>query len=157
MGFSLPAGQDGTQNFEAFLWTPAGGLVRLGKLPGDTFAEALGVNENNQVVGLSAGGPHVLRAFLWQNEAMTDLNCLTVPGSPFLLFANDINDSGEISGELFDPVAVFGPPFRGIPVLSGTAAACPAIAKDANGSQTAGLTDGVRRQLQKRLRPLLMK
>ncbi len=54
VGFSLPAGQDGTRNFEAFLWTQAGGLVRLGKLRGDIRAEALGVNENNQVVGYRA-------------------------------------------------------------------------------------------------------
>jgi len=84
VGFSLPAAQDGTRNFEAFLWTPAGGLVRLGKLPGDIRAEALGVNEKNQVVGLSRGEPHLFRPFLWQNGVMTDLNCLTVSGSPFL-------------------------------------------------------------------------
>lgn len=150
VGFSLPAGQDGTTNFEAFLWTQAGGLVRLGKLPGDSFAEALGVNENNQVVGLSAGGPHGLRAFLWQNQVMTDLNCLTVPGSPYLIFANDINDSGEISGELLDPSVLFGPPFRGIPVTNGAGSACKASASDTNGSPTS-LPDKVRKQLQKRL------
>lgn len=151
VGFSLPAGQDGTRNFEAFLWTRAGGLVRLGKLPGDIRAEALGVNEKNQVVGLSRGGPRLFRAFLWQDGAMTDLNCLTVPGGPFLLFANDINDSGEISGELFDSVALFGAPFRGIPVPGGTASACPAGASDTNGSQTVVLPDNVRKHLHQRL------
>ena len=120
----------------------------MGKLQGDKFAEALGVNENNQVVGLSAGGTHVLRAFLWQNGVMTDLNCLTVPGSPFLLFANDINDSGEISGELFDPVALFGPAFRGIPVFNATGTACPSGAADANGSPTGTLPDRVRKRAQ---------
>ena len=152
VGFSLPAGQDGTRNFEAFLWTQAGGLVRLGKLPGDIRAEALGVNEKNQVVGLSRGGPHVFRAFLWQNGVMTDLNCLTVPGSQFLIFANDINDRGEISGELFDPnpvVAPFGPPFRGITVLNGTGSTCAAGAPDANGSQTGPLPDSVRKRAHK--------
>src|SRR6266853_1323471 len=146
VGFSLPAGQDGTRNFEAFLWTHAGGLVRLGKLPGDIRAEALGVNENNQVVGLSRGGPHVFRAFIWQNGVMTDLNCLTVPGSPFLLFANDINDHGEISGELFDPIALFGPPFRGIPVLNGTGSTCPAAT---NATQTVTFPDSVRKRAKK--------
>ncbi len=146
VGFSLPAGQDGTRNFEAFLWTQAGGLVRLGKLPGDIRAEALGVNENNQVVGLSRGGPHVFRAFIWQNGVMTDLNCLTVPGSPFLLFANDINDHGEISGELFDPIALFGPPFRGIPVLNGTGSTCPAAT---NATQTVTFPDSVRKRAKK--------
>lgn len=153
VGFSLPAGQDGTTNFEAFLWTQAGGLVRLGKLPGDALAEALGVNENNQVVGLSAGGPHGLRAFLWQNEVMTDLNCLTVAGSPYLIFANDINDSGQISGELLDPNVLFGPPFQGIPVTSGTVSGCPAGGADVNGSQTTPLPDNVRKHFQQRLGP----
>src|SRR5258708_13786592 len=74
---------------------------------------------------------------------MTDLNCLTVPGSPSLLFANDINDHGEISGELFDPIALFGPPFRGIPVLNGTASTCPAAA---TASQTVTFPDGRRKR-----------
>ena len=146
VGFSLPAGQDGTRNFEAFLWTQAGGLVRLGKLPGDIRAEALGVNENNQVVGLSRGGPNGRRAFIWQNGIMTDLNTMTLPGSPYLLFANDINDRGEISGELSDPNAIatsgFGPPFRGIPafVPAGTAGQAAV-----NGSQVTTLPVNVRR------------
>ena len=157
VGFSLPAGQDGTRNFEAFLWTQAGGLVRLGKLPGDRRAEALGVNEKNQVVGLSRGGPHVFRAFLWQNEVMTDLNCLTEPGSPYLLFANDINDRGEISGELFssDPaVTPFGPPFHGIPVLNGTGSTCAAGAADTSADQRATLPYSMRKHLQQRLGPV---
>lgn len=154
VGFSLPAGQDGTRNFEAFLWSQAGGLQRLGKLPGDIRAEALGVNEKNQVVGLSRGGPHVFRAFLWQNGVMADLNCLTLPGSPFLLLAGDINDRGEISGELFDPTAVFGPGFRGIPILNGTGSTCPTGAAVADGSQAATLPDNVRKHLQQRLGPL---
>ena len=149
VGFSLPAGQDGTRNFEAFFWTQAGGLVRLGKLPGDIRAEALGVNEHNQVVGLSRGGPHVFRAFIWQNGVMTDLNCLTVVGSQFLLFANDINDRGEISGELLDPIALFGPAFRGLPVLNGTGSTCPANAADANEGQTGTLPDSVRKRAHK--------
>jgi probable HAF family extracellular repeat protein len=148
VGFSLPAGQDGTRNFEAFLWTQAGGLTRLGKLPGDIRAEALGVNEKNQVVGLSRGGPHVFRAFIWQNGVMSDLNCLTVPGSLFLLFANDINDRGEISGEAFDPNTLAGPAFRGIPVLNGAGSTCPVAA---NGGQAATLPDSVRKRIRQRM------
>jgi len=148
VGFSLPAGQDGTRNFEAFLWTQAGGLTRLGKLPGDIRAEALGVNEKNQVVGLSRGGPHLFRAFIWQNGVISDLNCLTVPGSLFLLFANDINDRGEISGEAFDPNTLAGPAFRGTPVLNGTGSTCPAAA---NGGQAATLPDSVRKRIRQRM------
>jgi probable HAF family extracellular repeat protein len=151
VGFSLPSGQDGTRNFEAFLWTQAGGLQRLGKLPGDIRAEALGVNEKNQVVGLSRGGPFLFRAFIWQNGVMSDLNSMTVAGSQFLLFANDINDRGEITGESFDPNTQAAPAFVGIPVLGEKGAAGHAVA---NENQIATLPDKVRRHLQRRLGPL---
>lgn len=152
VGFSLPAGQDGTRNFEAFLWTQAGGLVRIGKLPGDIRSEALGVNENNQVVGLSRGGPHGRRGFIWQNGVMTDLNTMTVSGSPYVLLANDINDRGEISGELFDPNAIatsgFGPAFRGILVFGPAGTTGQAVA---NGNQSTTLPANARRHSQFRL------
>ena len=152
VGFSLPAEQDGTRNFEAFLWTQAGGIQRLGKLPGDIRAEALGVNAKNQVVGLSRGGPFLFRAFIWQNGVMSDLNTMTVAGSPFLLFANDINDRGEITGESFDPITLAAPAYAGIPLLS---AAGTANHRAANGSQKALLPEIVRKQLQRRLGFLL--
>ena len=151
VGFSLPAGQDGTRNFEAFLWTQAGGLQRLGKLPGDIRAEALGVNEKNQVVGLSRGGPFLFRAFIWQNGVMSDLNTVTAPGSQFLLFANDINDRGEITGESFDPNTQAAPAFLGIPIPGGRGAGGQAVA---NGSPIATLPDKVRKHLEQRLGPL---
>jgi probable HAF family extracellular repeat protein len=150
VGFSLPAGQDGTRNFEAFLWTQAGGLVRIGKLAGDIRAEALGINEKNQVVGLSRGGPFLFRAFLWENGVLRDLNCLTEPGSLFLLFANDINDRGEVAGEAFDPDTLAGPAFHGIPILNGTGSTCPA---PANVKQTGNLPDNLRKRLRQRLGP----
>src|SRR5215467_7216478 len=150
VGFSLPAGQDGTRNFEAFLWTQAGGLVRIGKLPGDIHSEALSVNENNQVVGLSRGGPFVFRAFIWQNGVMSDLNSMTVEGSQFLLFADDINNRGEISGESFDPNSGDAPAFWGVPTFGGVGAGSQAIA---NGGQQRTLPAKVRRRVQQRLGP----
>ena len=40
-----------------------------------------------------------MRAFLWQNGVMTDLNTLIPTDSPFyLLFAHGINSRGEIVG-----------------------------------------------------------
>jgi hypothetical protein len=36
---------------------------------------------------------------------LTDLNTLTPPGSPFLIYANDINDRGEIAGQGCDQCA----------------------------------------------------
>jgi probable HAF family extracellular repeat protein len=148
VGFSLPAGQDGTRNFEAFLWTQAGGLQRLGKLPGDIRAEALGVNEKNQVVGLSRGGPFLFRAFVWQNGIMSDLNTMTTPGSQFLLYANDINNRGEITGESFDPNTQAAPAFLGIPFPGGGGAAGQAVAHE---GQIAALPDQVRKHLEQRL------
>ncbi|HMF20083.1 MAG TPA: hypothetical protein VKE98_22945, partial [Gemmataceae bacterium] len=87
------------RNFEAFIWTRAEGMKSLGKFPGDLRSEALGINEKGQVVGLSRGGPFVFRAFLWEDGTLTDLNSLTLPGSPFLLFGGDIDERGRIVGE----------------------------------------------------------
>jgi hypothetical protein len=46
---------------------------------------------------------------------MTDLNCLTPPGSPYLLYANDIDDSGRITGEAYDPSTGEAPAFLAAP------------------------------------------
>ena len=64
----------------------------------DVLSLAFGINDRRQVVGQSigAGGS---RAFLWQDGVITDLNSLVAPGSPFLIYANDINDHGEIAGQ----------------------------------------------------------
>ena len=115
VGFSLPGSQNGTRNYEAFIWTRESGLRSLGKFPGDIRSAAFGINDNNQVVGLSRGGPFGLRAVLWENGTMTDLNDLTLPGSPHLLFANDINDRGEFVGEALDGATGASPAFRAIP------------------------------------------
>src|SRR5215472_8949528 len=90
------------RTFEAFIWTQADGMKSLGKFLGDLRSEALGINERGQVVGLSRGGPFVFRAFLWEDGTLIDVNSLTVPGSPFLLFAGDIDRHGHIVGEAFD-------------------------------------------------------
>jgi len=116
VGFSLPADQNGTRNYEAFIWTRNGGLHSLGKLPGDIRSAAFGVNDRNQVVGLSRGGPFGIRAFLWENGVITDLNDLTLSGSPYLLYANDINNSGQLVGEAFDTETGEAPAFLATPV-----------------------------------------
>jgi probable HAF family extracellular repeat protein len=100
VGFSLPAGQDGTRNYEAFVWTKDGGLHSLGKPDGDIRSAAFGVNNDDVIVGVSRT-PTGTRALIWEGGVLIDLNTLTAPGSPFLLFANDINDRGEIVGEAF--------------------------------------------------------
>ena len=81
VGFALRAGQDGTRNFQAFVWTSATGMKALPMAAGDIRSEALGVNDKDQIVGLSRG-PSGIRAVLWQDGVLTELNSLTSPGSP---------------------------------------------------------------------------
>jgi probable HAF family extracellular repeat protein len=115
VGFSdLPGDESGAPNFHAFLWTRSGGIQDLGTLPGDVYSLAFGINDRGQVVGQSigAGGS---RAFLWQNGVMTDLNTLVPPGSLYLVYANDINASGEIAGGAFDENTGESPAFLATP------------------------------------------
>ena len=102
--------------FHAFLWTKDRGMRDLGTLPGDALSEALGINEAGQVVGVSygAGFSHP-RAFLWQNDIMTDLNTLIQTGTLTLQVAGDINDRGEITGAASDSSTKTNPAFLAIP------------------------------------------
>jgi probable HAF family extracellular repeat protein len=120
VGFGLPAGQDGTHHFQAFVWTKASGMQALPAGADDTQSEALGVNDKDQIVGLSRG-PSGIRAVLWENGVMIELNNLTVPGSPYLLYANDINDAGQIAGEAFDANTGEAPGFVAVPLADSAA------------------------------------
>jgi probable HAF family extracellular repeat protein len=71
----------------------------LGTLPGDVASTGLEINECGALVGPSFDAAGNLRAFIWQNGTMTDLNTLIPADSPlYLLFAGGINSSGEIAG-----------------------------------------------------------
>jgi probable HAF family extracellular repeat protein len=96
-GFSDLAGDSpGAPNFNAFLWTQKHGLQNLHTLPGDSRSEGLGINDRDQVVGVSTPSHH---AFIWQNGVMTDLNTLIPKNAKyFLAAAQDINDEGVITG-----------------------------------------------------------
>jgi probable HAF family extracellular repeat protein len=146
-GFALPASQDGTTNFVAVIWTSTG-IQTLGMPDGDDFSEALGVNDKDQVVGLSHAS-NGIRAMLWQNNSNTDLNTLTVPGSPKLLFANDINDAGRIVGEAFDPNTGTAPAFMAIPLPGDSA---NTVAASVNASQTIGLPPDLEKKIERRAR-----
>lgn len=111
VGFS----ENTSSNIHAFFWTRGGGIQDLKTIDGDSDSYAYAINERGQVVGQSLGGPYGTRAFIWENGVMTDLNCLTPPGSPYLLYANDIDDSGRITGEAYDPNTGEAPAFVATP------------------------------------------
>ena len=119
VGFSdLPGDQNGANpNFHAFLWTQSRGMQDLGTLPGDAISEALGINNQGQIVGVSYGAGFTNpRAFIWQNGVMTDLNTLIPPGSSLSLqAAQEINDLGEIVGQATDQSTGKSPAFLLVP------------------------------------------
>jgi probable HAF family extracellular repeat protein len=103
VGFSDLQGDDngGNPNFHAFLWSSPGPMQDLNTLPGDPISEALGINEQGQIVGVSYGAGFANpRAFIYQNGKMTDLNTLVQQNAPlYLQAAQEINDSGVIVGQ----------------------------------------------------------
>ena len=119
VGFSdLKGDQDGQDpNFHAFLWTKERGIQDLGTLPGDAISEALGINEQGQVVGVSYGAGFTNpRAFIWQNGVMTDLNTLIPSNSSlYLQVGQEINDLGEIVGDATDQSTGKNPAFLLVP------------------------------------------
>ena len=149
------------RTFHAFIWTSTGGMKDLGTLPGvcgtnacnDFRSEALGINEKGQIVGLSRGNPppdgnapFLIRAFLWENGKMTDMNSLTVAGSPYLLFGGDIDQQGHIVGEARDPNTLDEPAFIATPVPP-RAAVSSAVQATLQGS----LPANVQRNIEQRL------
>ncbi len=88
-------------NQSAFVWTAAGGVERIGAPSG--FAEALEVNNFDQVVGHTEG-----RAFLWTREdGIIDLNTrLRNPAPGVLGRAHQINDRGSIVATTHEGVMV---------------------------------------------------
>ena len=97
VGFSNPATVPGiTFAPHGFLWTKSGGIVDLLTLPGDATSQAVGINADRLIVGVSSG-PTGNRAVLWLGGGMPiDLNTL-VTGFPHrLIVAQHINDRGVI-------------------------------------------------------------
>lgn len=114
VGFADLAGDvTGTRIYHAFLWTRENGIKDLGTLPGDIKSQALGINNHGLMVGFSKGAS--IRAVVWQNGVPMDLNTLVPASSLMLVFANDINDRGEIAGEAYDPSSGDTPAFLAIP------------------------------------------
>lgn len=124
VGFSnLPGAADPREfNSHAFLWRYGSPMVLdLGTLGNDPFSQATGINARGQVIGVSHGGPDGLRAFLWEDSVMVNLNDLVELGADEVFeFAHDINDAGQIAGRIRDRVtgarvAVVATPVRVTP------------------------------------------
>lgn len=120
VGFSNPADpRDLAGEFiaRAFLWTKRGGITEIGRLPGDSTSQALGINIWGQVVGFSTGGAAGSRGFLYQNGVLTNINDLLEPGFPdSILSVSHINDLGVISGRLLEVSTRKSVPFVAVPV-----------------------------------------
>jgi probable HAF family extracellular repeat protein len=91
-------------------------MQNLGTLSGDTNSIAYAINIQGQIVGQSFGGPEGSHAFIYQNNAMVDLNSLKIGhGSLTLVYANDVNDYGIIVGGAFDAKTGKSPAFVAVP------------------------------------------
>jgi probable HAF family extracellular repeat protein len=88
----------------SFLWE-GGPMKDLGSLlPDDNVVIAQSLNNQGEVVGESCRPNGVCHAFYWRGGAMIDLNDhLAQPSGLQIMDATDINDSGEIALEAFDP------------------------------------------------------
>jgi probable HAF family extracellular repeat protein len=104
VGFSNPPGDAGGIFIaHAFIWTKSRGIRDLKTLPGDATSQALGINSRGQVVGFSTSATGVNRAFLWQEGKLMKLSDLVAPGfADSLVSAQDINESGQITGRVFE-------------------------------------------------------
>jgi probable HAF family extracellular repeat protein len=93
---------DGSLEFNpvAFIWTKEKGTQKILPLEGDTNSIAYAINSRGQVVGQSFGGPEGARAFVWENGKATDLNAIVAgDAGMYLIYAEGINDRGEITGQ----------------------------------------------------------
>jgi probable HAF family extracellular repeat protein len=164
VGFSdLPGDVVGgvlSPNFHAFVWTKQSGkMIDIGVLKGDSLSEALDVNDQGQVVGVSLPSFH---AFIYENGRMFDLNSFIPKSSPLLLIAaNGINEKGEITGQaciVSDGGCPLGnniPAFLAIPNYHAYGEADPSAdaASETTNPDAASITvsEGIRQQMMRKI------
>jgi probable HAF family extracellular repeat protein len=89
---------------DAAVWRN-GVVTELGTLLGDQTSAAFALNSRGQIVGGSCASVRcdsLIRAVLWEDGQIFDLNTLIPPQSGFLLVETDaIDDDGEIAGNGF--------------------------------------------------------
>ncbi|MEH2367464.1 DUF3466 family protein [Nostoc sp.] len=135
------SGLTGVNDSRAFVYSSSAGLQDLGRLrPTDLFSTGLGINNLGQVVGFSgtnnnffAADGNGLRAFLYTDKTLYDLNNLIAPSSKggfTLTAASAINNNGQIVGRgavngelhafLLTPISSVSvaEPTSGVPILS---------------------------------------
>ncbi len=135
------SGLTGVNDSRAFVYSSSTGLQDLGRLrPTDLFSTGLGINNLGQVVGFSgtnnnffAADGNGLRAFLYSDKTLYDLNNLIAPSSKggfTLTAASAINNNGQIVGRgavngelhafLLTPISSVSvaEPTSGVPILS---------------------------------------
>jgi len=90
-GWYYPSGSG-----EAFCWTPATGMVGLGRLPGGSLVSyALGISADGSTVVGSSGSGSGYEAFRWTSDGgMVGLGDL--PGGSFSSSASDVSADGSI-------------------------------------------------------------
>lgn len=106
VGFSNPpSAGDLVGEFLAngFFWAKGNATVeRIRPLDGNTASQAMAINDRRQVVGVSFGGAPGLRAFLWEDGVLMNLNDLVDIAPDVLQSAQHINDAGQITGRVRD-------------------------------------------------------
>ena len=147
-GFSNVSG-GGALSAHTFFWSGIEGepIEDLGAVGDDVISLPFGMNSFGHIVGLSIGASGV-RAFLYKDGVMMDLNELVPPGSIYLVYANDINDAGEISGGAVDGAGE-GRAYLAIPDPAAIASYSPQ--RDRKRTGKIHLPESVRRMIRQRL------
>jgi probable HAF family extracellular repeat protein len=84
-----------SQDLRAYLYTPTGGTLNLGTLPGDSTSAGVAVNNRLDVAGNSEDANGVMHAFLWTPGS--GMQELMLPGSSSS-DAVGINNRGQVIG-----------------------------------------------------------
>jgi probable HAF family extracellular repeat protein len=147
VGFANTSGdENAAPSPTGFIWTKTTGMKKLPLLGEDNNSIAFDVNEKGQVVGQSAGA--TLRAFLYEDGTMFDLNALIQPDSSlYLTDAQGINDHGEIAGTALDTVTGTMVAFLAVPSHGGESEADSSNAKIESNSRKVNLSSSRRQYL----------
>jgi probable HAF family extracellular repeat protein len=98
--------------FHGFFWTKeAGKMQDLGPIPNSTGIAnsfAIGINDRDEVVGVSTDLNLQVVATIWKHGVATDLNTLIPANSPLVLLSGCwINSKGEIVGLALDSTGAY--------------------------------------------------